>query len=115
MTIKRCAELRLPSDIQFLSRVLSVQSSSPARKRKRSSSELRDVGHSNKENIPPSKYKRARMMGELEDHIILNLLEEDFDKRSQFEQRMVEETQAIRREIERLAQYLIGAEKDGQD
>ncbi|KIM77687.1 hypothetical protein PILCRDRAFT_11776 [Piloderma croceum F 1598] len=90
------------------------ESSSPARKRKRSSSELHDGGHSNKENIPPSKYKRARTTGELEDHI-LNLLEENFDKRSQFEQRMVEETQAIRREIERLVQYLIGAGKDSQD
>jgi hypothetical protein len=115
MSIKRCAELHLPSDVQLLSRVLSAQSSSPARKRKRSSSELRDVGHSDKENIPPSKYKRARMMGELDDHIILNLLEEDSDKRFQFEQRMVGETQAIRREIERLVQHLIGAEKDGQD
>jgi hypothetical protein len=114
MSIKRCAELRLPSDVQLLSSVLSVQSSSPARKCKRSSSELRDAGHSNKENFPPSKYKRARTTGELEDHI-LKLLEEDFDKRSQFEQRMVEETQAIRREIERLVQYLIGAEKDSQD
>jgi len=95
--------------------VLSVQSSSPTRKRKRSSSELHDVGRSNKENIPPSKFKRARMMGKLEDRIILNLLEEHFDKRSQFEQKMVEETQAIRREIERLVQYLIGAEKCGQD
>ena len=55
------------------------------------------------------------MMGKLEDRIILNLLEEHFDKRSQFEQKMVEETQAIRREIERLVQYLIGAEKCGQD
>ena len=112
--MKRCGELSLAYNFP-LSRLLSVQLRSPALKRKHSSSELSDGESSNKENIPPSKHKRARMMGELRNRIILDLLEEDFDKRSQFEQRMVEETRAIHREIERLVQYLIpGAEKDGQ-
>jgi len=88
-----------------------VQFSSSTRKRKCLSSELSDDEY-NKENIPPSKYKRARRISELRHRIIWELLNEDFDRRSRFERKILKETRAICGDIERLVQHLIsGAEK----
>ena len=88
-----------------------MQFSSSTRKRKCLSSELSDDEY-NKENIPPSKYKRARRISELRHRIIWELLNEDFDRRSRFERKILKETRAIRGDIERLVQHLIsGAEK----
>jgi hypothetical protein len=91
-----------------------MQLSSPTRKRKRQSSEHSDDGNSNKENVSPSKYKRVRMISELQNRFIWESLEDDFDRRSRFEKKILEETAAMRRDIEKLVQYLIPGAGNGE-
>jgi hypothetical protein len=91
-----------------------MQLSSQTCKRKRQSSEHSDDGNSNKENVPPSKYKRVRMISELQNRFIWESLEEDFDRRSRFEKKILEETTAIRRDIQKLVQYLIPGAENGE-
>jgi hypothetical protein len=54
------------------------------------------------------------MISELQNRFIWESLEEDFDRRSRFEKKILEETTAIRRDIQKLVQYLIPGAENGE-
>jgi len=55
----------------------------------------------NKENIPPSRFKRARAVR------LGDMLQVELDQHSHFEQRMVQDIQKMGHNIELLVQHLI--------